>query len=148
MKIMIIMDHLAFSDRAFSIIKTINDTIRNSLHDISVCCLNLSNKVIHPEFAVFNPSEIACFYDGLMISTSIETAKFGCKAKNNSKHLFFLWDIDFLFSPYDYNTMYDLFNSQQVIVKSEEHKKIINNLFDVTPVVIDKLNLEEIWNLR
>ena len=148
MKIMVIIDHLAFSDRAFSVLKEINDIVEKSLDEVSICCLNLSNKVIRPECAVFNPSEIACFYDGLMISTSIETAKLACKSKNNSKHMLYLWDIDFLFSSYDYNTVYDLFNSQLVVVKSEEHRKIINNLFNVATVVMDRLNLEELWNLQ
>lgn len=148
MKTMVIIDHLAFSDRAFTIIKTINEKLQNSIHDISICCLNLSNKVIKPDCAVFNPSEVACFYDGLMISTSIETARLACKAKNNSKHLLYLWDIDFLFNVYDYNTVYELLNSQPVLVKSEEHKNILNSLFNIEPKVIGSLNLEEIWILQ
>lgn len=145
MKTLIIVDSLSFEEKNYEIIKTINSFVRDNIDDVSVSCFNLTHKVINTEFAVFNPSEVACFYDGLMISTSIETAECAIKTCNNSQHVLYLWGIDFLYSPYDYILVYDIIHSQKVFVRSEEHSKILNKLFGIDCTVLE-FNLEKIWN--
>jgi hypothetical protein len=145
---MVVVENMQFCEQNYDVIKHINETVTNSLEEISIAYIDLSSKVIPTNCATFNPSEISAFSNGLLIGTSLKCLEMINKSCGNSRSVLYLWELSFMTKPYHYLQTYDILNSTKVIVRSQEHADILRNMFDVNADVIPQFNLEGIWNLQ
>lgn len=147
MRTSVILDSTVISEKNYFIMSHIKDVVATSLNEVNIICRNLSTKVVEPDCAIINPSEIYSFYDGILIATSMSSAESLCKSCVNSRKLFYIWDIGFLYRPFEFHKVCNILSSLELITRSEEHRRIIYNLCGETSHILEDFNLEEIWNL-
>ena len=149
MKTLVITDHLAFSEKNYIIFSNINSIVQRTLNDVSVAPLDLSNKITHLDFAVFNISELSSYQNGVIIGTTIKHSFEMNSLSNSSKKVLYLWELDWLFEDFDYEKIYNTLSSKkiQIITRSEEHRLALKNLCNRDSLVLQDFNLEKIWTL-
>lgn len=147
MKTMIVVPHLSFSQQSYQIIKGVNEFVKNSITEVSVCPINVSSKITHTNFAVMNPTEIDSFYNGVLIATTVDCVREILGASNNSRKVLYLFDIEWLNKAFDYEALINTLSNERltVITRSKSHQLILKNL-GVSTKIIEEFNLEKIWN--
>lgn len=147
MKTAVLLDDTNISELNYSVITEINGVLPTTNDDIFLLVNNVSAKVIKPECAVINSSKLANVYDGLVIATNIGTAKSVIKAAINSVKLFYIFDLEWLYSSFPFDEYYDIINNEKLLLvcRSELHADIIANAFDRRPTVLP-FSLGDIWN--
>lgn len=147
MKTMVVMPHLSFCQRSYQVITALNEFVANDITEVSVCTINSGPKATQTNFAVMNPTEIDSFYDGVLIATTLECAKEILEASNNSKKVLYLFDIEWLNKPFDYELTVDTLSNKRltVITRSQSHKKLLENM-GIESNVVREFNLEKIWS--
>lgn len=128
MKISAVMDNIGPSQCSFYLIKEFNRLSASYLNSCSVFVNRITPPVIKP---IFSCPIISYFmsYDGIAIATTLDEASSILGARNNSKKFLYLWDLEWLYSPKDYNKVYELLNNPQlkIIARSNSHAKLIEN---------------------
>jgi hypothetical protein len=145
MKTSVIVSDTTFSDKNEAIFIELNRVVK-TLEEVSLCYLNLSNNIITPDFAIMNATELYNFWGSVLISTCVETSRVLTKASVNAKKVFFMWDLFFLHDAFDFVDLRSTLEKLTLIVRSEDHAKIIKNLFNLDCHVAP-FELEKIWNL-
>lgn len=146
MRTIILTDHTGHCEKNVELFLYLNKKLKVP-HEISVAYTNLSNNVVNTEFAIINISEIYSVKDACMIATSIDTAEILSKANVKAKKCFYIWDLSFLSASYDFLKMYSTFSEMALITRSEEHARVIKNIFNLDSIIIPDFELEPIWNL-
>jgi hypothetical protein len=150
MKTMFLLDHTGFSEENYTIIKEINETVSESLEEVSIAVNDVTNNVIDPHTAITNVAEIGCFQDGVLISTNLLNAGQILSAYTSSRKILYLWDLDWMHKPYNYEWIYDVLSNDglEIIVRSESHRIAVLNLCGKEPLgILQNLKLEQLWNL-
>ena len=128
MKISAILDNIGPSQCSFYLIKEFNKLSANHMNCCSVFVNRITSPVIKP---LFSCPIVAYFmgYDGIAISTTLNEASSILESSNNSKKFLYLWDLEWLYAPRDYDRVYNILSSPQLslIARSESHAKIIEN---------------------
>lgn len=148
MKTMILLDHLAFSEKNYVILNEVNRIVETTLHDVSIVPYDLSNKIIPTSCAIMNLNQLSCFSDGLLMATTIKHASEILSCSNSSKKLLYLWDLDWLFEEYSTEYLMGVMTNKKlsVITRSEPHKEAVKNFFGIETNVVKDFKLEQIWN--
>lgn len=150
MRTMILLDHVGFSEQSYEIIKEVNLTVEDSTEEISIVVNDVSTKIMEVNTAVNNIAEIGCFQDGALIATSVLNASQILSACTSARKILYLWDLDWVFMPFNYSWLYDTLNDDrlEIIVRSEQHAKALKTLCGKEPVgILEQFKLEKLWNL-
>jgi hypothetical protein len=151
MKIAAIVESMNVSQNMFYMTKCFNKMLND---DISPTCfyLNLSSLTSWPLFSYQNICYASGFFDGVMVATSLETAKVLSKINTNAHKYLYLWDLEWLRSPQNYLENLELLNSMDIISRSTSHSSNIENYCDKKSIVIEDWNYESIkelvWNSK
>lgn len=148
MKIAVLLEDTNMSDLNYHVMTELNNRI-GSKHDVFVLTNNVSSKVIKPDFAVMNISNINNVFDGVIIATSLSTARILNKTVTNSRKILFLYQLEWLYSVFDYEEVFGVLNSDDlaIIARSHNHKKLLKQTFNVDVAsIVSEFDLEEIWN--
>ncbi len=149
MKIAAIVESMRVSQNTFYMTKCFNKMIDD---DISPTCfyLNLSSLTTWPKFSYQNIAYAAGFFGGVMVATSLETAKALQKLNTNAKKFLYLWDLEWLRGPQDFLENCEILNSMDIISRSTSHSAIIENYCGKKSIIIEDWNYEKIkelaWN--
>jgi hypothetical protein len=84
------------------------------------------------------------------VATNILNANQILTAHGSSRKVLYLWDVDWMFTPYNYEWLYDILSNEklEVIVRSETHREAVLNLCGKEPIgILQKFKLEQLWNL-
>jgi len=68
-------------------------------------------------------------FDGVTITTNIDTANTAIKTNNNSKKFLYLWDMEWLRNPMDFNYVNSVLSNDDIAIisRSNSHSDLINN---------------------
>jgi len=150
MKIGVIFDDFAKSDKNYTLMDKINKFVEKSNDEICGFLTNISHKVIDTFFAYSNTSDIAHFNNGLIVATSLESADAMNKTSVNSQKCFYIWNMEWLGQPFNFYGVHNILSNPNIkkIVRSQLHADIIKNNFNVEVDGIDEdFNLENIYEI-
>ncbi len=68
-------------------------------------------------------------FDGVTIATSIDTANTAIKTNNNSKKFLYLWDVEWIRKPLDFNYVNSVLSNDDIAIisRSNSHSGLIKN---------------------
>lgn len=142
----VLVDNTGFSETNYDIFLALNDEPDKG-KEVSLLYLNLSNNIMPNDFPIMNITEMYNMWgDNIILATCVKTANILEEAAINCHKVFFLTDLSFLLTPYEYTKMLKVLKSMTIIVRSDKHRSIISNLFNVDPLVITNFSVEEIEN--
>lgn len=150
MKTMLVLQHTGFCEQNYTVLKNVNEVVESTIDDISIAIFDLSNKMMNINCAVFSIAEMSSFSDGAIICFDTKHLGDLNHSYNNSKKVLYLWDVDWFFRPCVYEDLYDQINNEDliVIVRSEDHARIVENCFDRKPnAILEEFKLGDLWNL-
>ena len=105
---------------------------------------NTKMPCVKPLVSCMNISELHTF-NGILISTSIDTTLSALNAITNTRKIFYVWDLEWL-RPNKNNFLYNMqaFRNEKVelMCRSEHHAKVIRNYCNREPsLIFNNLNL-------
>ena len=143
-KIAAILDTLSASQSSFYLIKEFNKLQGDNQYSPVCFYNNLSATPVKTHFACMNISYYSHF-DGVTITTNIDTANTAIKTNNNSKKFLYLWDMEWLRNPMDFNYVNSVLSNDDIAIisRSNSHSDLIKNYCnkEVAGVVQD-------WNME
>tara|TARA_R100000995_G_scaffold79395_1_gene50438 strand:+ start:747 stop:1208 length:462 start_codon:yes stop_codon:yes gene_type:complete len=127
-KIAAILDTLSASQNSFYLIKEFNKLQGDNQYSPVCFYNNLSATPVKTDFACMNVSYYSHF-DGVTITTSIDTANTAIKTNNNSKKFLYLWDMEWLRNPMDFNYVNSVLSNDDIAIisRSNSHSDLIKN---------------------
>jgi hypothetical protein len=148
MKTMIVVDHLHFSEKNYDMINEVNSVVSNSVNEVSVVSMNLSDKVIDTKFAIMNPVEIDGFDDGVLVALDLKYAREILSSMTNSTKVLYLWDIEWFYRVMNYRDIFSILCNKEltIITRSKNHNQIIKRITGKDTSILPHFNLEKIWN--
>lgn len=150
MKTMICFDHLSYSQFNYEVINEVNKVVLECSDEICICSMDQTYPFLNVNTAIFAPSEMDSFNDGLIISHTLKSAEAILSCANKSQKLLYLYDLDWMFQPIIYDDIYRILTNEslKLVLRSDEHIEPIKTLCDREPnAVVEKFKLEDIWNL-
>lgn len=148
MKLGIIVQDFTASQLSYDIINNVNNFIKNK-HDIDIWgfCNELNTIVIQPHFPIVQIT-YAWEFDGIAIATNLNTLDKLLLMPGPRKRFFYNYDLEWLRMPKkDYLTLarYYRNNDVELIVRSEDHKKVIENCWNrEVLLVMEDFNIKKI----
>lgn len=148
MKTMICVDHLGYCGFNYEAFNEINKRVAD-LEEISVATIDITNKFVEIKTAIYNLVEAHSFSNGVLIASSIRNAKRVLSCANTSKKVLYLYDLDWMNSIMRYGEMHSVLSDKRlkIICRSDSHQRAIKRAFGVDASVLNKFDLEKIWNL-
>lgn len=140
----VLVSDTLLSEKNYNIFQELNESAKIRGSDV-LLYVNLGAQLLPSDFAIMNATEMSHFYGKSLVATCLTTADMLRKAAVNAKKSYYIWDLSFLLSNYDFNSVYNILSNIQLIVRSDEHKKIIKNLFNLDSKVEPKFKVS-IWN--
>jgi hypothetical protein len=127
-KIAAMLDTLSASQNSFYLIKEFNKLQSDNQYSPVCFYNNLSATPVKTHFACMNISYYSHF-DGVTITTSIDTANTAIKTNNNSKKFLYLWDMEWLRNPMDFNYVNSVLSNDDIAIisRSNSHSDLIKN---------------------
>lgn len=148
MKIGVMVDDTTMSDAHYSVMTELNNRV-GGLHDIFLITSNVSAKIIKNDFAIMNSTRAANIHNGLIIATSLATAFNLKNLVSNSKKVFYIYELEWLYQLSDYDMIHDILNSGLTLIcRSQRHAEVLKNNFNVSvDKILPTFNLDELWTL-
>lgn len=139
----IILNHIAFSEQSYSIIKEVNRYCETSTDDVCIFVDNISSRIMEPSCAVIDTGEIPTVINGVLIAFDIDTAESLLKACTPAKKVLYLWDCSWIYKSVEFSKLYNLLSNEKitVILRSNNHKKILRNLGIEVNKVLEQFNI-------
>ena len=127
-KIAAIVDDLGPSQKCFYLIKEFNKAAMSKDMSVSAFYNRPALPVTKPHFSCRNISFLSG-YDGVAIATNLVTAEMLLRSHNNSDKYLYLWDIEWLISPVNFQAACNILldDRLKLIARSDSHATIINN---------------------
>lgn len=150
MKTMICLENTAYCPCSYEMIKEINNFVLNNNDEISLVSLDQTAYFTEISTAVFAPSELDSFNDGVIICNTINNAETILRCTNRSKKVLYLYDLDWMFEKFSYDKLFEILNNDNlnIILRSEDYIKPLRNLCGKKHTkVLESFKLEAIWNL-
>ena len=148
MKTMICVDHTGYCSFNYEAFQAVNKRCELG-EEVSIATVNMTNQFIQLKTAIYNIVEMHSFSNGVLIASTIRNAKRVLSCSNTSKKVLYLYDIDWMNSIMSYSENYDVLTNKNLLVicRSESHQEVIEKSFGIKAVIIEKFDLEKIWNL-
>lgn len=142
----IILDHIAFSEQSYLIIKEVNRYCETSINDVCIFVDNISSRIMEPSCAVVDTGEIPTVVNGVLIALDISTAESLLKACTPAKKVLYLWDCNWIYNTVDFSKLYEMLSGKKitVILRSNDHKKILINLGIEVNEVLEQFNIGDL----
>lgn len=136
------------SQCSYDMIRTFN---KISSCEIDTCCfyLNLAPVPINMNFGLLN-SYYLPFWDGPIISTSLQTAHILQKTHGSFKHFFYIQDLEWLRHAGDFSVNSSILRKEKttLIARSQDHADAIWNYCNIRPRhIIKNWNYEQILGI-
>lgn len=115
------------------------DELNRKARGLEEACLfyvNLSSQVAEADFSIMNITEIANAHGWTLVATCLMSADILKKTAINAKRAYYIMDLSFLMKPFDFNTVYDTLSGLRLITRSDDHQRIIKNIFNLDSVVL------------
>lgn len=149
MKTMICFENASYSQFNYEVVNEINKHVLESNEELCITTFDQSFPFANVNTAIFHPSEMDAFNNGVIIAHTINNAMEMLGCSNNSKKVLYLYDLDWMFYPMFYDNIYDVLTNDNLtlMLRSEDHISPIKNLCGRSPnAIVNHFNLEEIWN--
>jgi hypothetical protein len=149
MKAGILIESLGMSQKAYEIIREINKLEKlDEYWDMTVFYLEFDRLITPPEFGLMNMVE-AYGFNAPVISTSIETTKISLKSIRPTKRFFYVFDMEWTSNTYDVDYLLDVYMNPEVelIARSDDHAKVIEQSWKAPIDVIENFNYEKLTKL-
>jgi hypothetical protein len=140
-----IVNALDHTQMAFYMIKELNKTLGDVEYSPICFYSTLSHPPVIPFFACMNTSYYSRF-DGATVATSIETANMMLKTKNNSRKFLYLWDLEWLRRPLNFDDVISVLchSDISIIARSNSHKDMITNYCNKEPAgIVDDWSIDQ-----
>ena len=149
MKYGILLENILPSQLAFFVINHFNELLANNVKDTAFFFLdNITLPIfINPLCPIMNSTEIGQFNDGVILTTTINHTKQAINSINNSKIIFYVWDLEWIRKPMDYLSNIEVFRNPriEIVAKTKEQAEIISKYANITNVrVVEDCNMKEI----
>lgn len=141
----ILLDNLGASQLAYLAIQYVNLLVRESnQYDFIFLYENMVQPCIKPYCGQMNLSECWNISDTLL-STSLSTAKIAQSTVSPAKHVFYVWDLEWMRRPMPFKPVVDIYRGADVLIaRSQKHASVLENYTNRKPLVIEQFNLKEI----
>ena len=150
MKTMICVENLGYSLINYQLIHSVNEVVERRLDEVSFVPMEVTNQVAPVKTAVLTPSELGSFNNGLVLSTSIKHLPTILGCPGNVKVVQYLYDLEWMFQPMPFSTMWEAFNTPGLVVvaRSSDYNEPFSKAFGrQIDAVLPEAKLEELWNL-
>jgi hypothetical protein len=144
----LMINDLGINQLNFYLINHINNLIKSTNdYDFMVFIKDLIPPSMRPECAVLNSNEIWSF-DGIVISTNLDSALSSLNAVNVAKNVLYVWDLEWLRAGKNnyINNISILRNPNlEIVARSQEHATAIENYANIEiQHIIPDINLKDI----
>ena len=146
MKIGIITKHLAKSQCNYETLSQ-SQVLNSTGAKVSIFAINITSKVMQSHVAVHPLVTVQNFTGDLVIATDFESARFLSKTPINADKMYYVYDLEWMYSPVKYSIVYNSLLPLKLLVRSKDHQSYLKSVFGLSSTVVD-YNLEKIWNLR
>lgn len=87
-------------------------------------------------------------WNNVIIYTTFDEAVFGVNSATNSLRVFYMWDLNWQTSGYNYSQMKNLVDkSDKLYVRSSDHLNVVHNFFGRTPDgVVTNFDIKDLVN--
>lgn len=148
MKVASFVDSIAISQCSYDMIKSFN---KISSSEIDTCCfyVNLAPIPVNMNFALLN-SYYLPYWNGPIISTSLQTAHIIQKTYANLKHFFYLQDLEWLRYNSDFTMNSSILRKEKtvLIARSSDHADAIWNYCNIRPrYIVNNWNYKQILEI-
>lgn len=148
MKTGVMVQDLHASQLAAYLIDSSNKMIEASHHENTVLFVDdiCSSNCIKASCPIMQTIDVFS-YDGIVIATDLYTARKLIKAPGPTRKFFYLWDLEWFRQQYPYNFLRFIYRNPEleIIVRSEDHAMIFEDLWNRKPVAIVKnANMSEL----
>lgn len=136
----VLIDTLENSDLSYLAIKQGNELDI----DFTVYYNNCMGCIIKPKFKIC--PMIECYHSkGVLVATDLRTSRILQKVPNNSRKLFYVYELDFTGNN---NFLENIqgYNNIDLVTPSEEYRKELKNYANKDSHVVEMLNLREIYD--
>lgn len=141
------VDDLTSDQFSYTLIKSMNELAESGTFSPIIFSANIPKLCITPMFAVMNILE-SYNYSGILISTSFSSLNtiIGCVGPSD-KYLY-LWNPEWLRPDFVFEKQYNILHAHKIpiIVRSQYYKSIIENNFDITPIICQDFQVGELFN--
>lgn len=144
MKIGVLVENTSFGDMNYHVIKELNE--KTDDNEVVLFSLDISSMVLRPEFAIMSMSKVTHFYHGLLVATSLETAKILSKTSNKNRKVYYIYSMEWLYKTFVFDEIYDILHSGlTLVVRSDDQKQFLERTFNLDNLsVVEEFNLEKI----
>lgn len=149
MKIGILLNDLMLSQRSFYAVKELSKCLDNVDDSPVIFYLNMSSKVTDIHFAMMNVYNLTHF-SGVCLATDLETADILRKSNNRMDRYFYIWDLEWLRSTFNYENVLEVMTDPKLklIARSEDHKRVIENYTNKEVVgIVEDFNIDQLKGL-
>lgn len=146
-KVGLIVKDLLPSQCSFMSISIMNNSCLKGNIDCSIFELNHTPPIIRARFGIF-PINLAYLYDGILISTDIETTKFNIENCRAKKKIFYVWDLEWMrkIRTFESNQIYS-HPELTIVCRSQDHANCIERVCRRKAIVMSHFSVEEIIKL-
>ena len=148
-----IVNNLMASHLSFSLIKNLNEYVDESNSEAVVFFENSSSSIIRPNFATMSLNEIWNF-NGLLVSTNINTTLALNKCFAPSKKSFYVWDLEWMRPAMGQNIEFErvvqAFSDESIdlVARSKDHAKAIENYSNRNVKhIVENFNIEKLMRI-
>ena len=130
-KIGALVKNLGSSQLSYYLINNFNKVAGKGNVDPTVYCENVEKDCMFARFPTMQIAE-AWGQEGIMIATSLSTAKKMASYPSANTKIYYVWDLEWLRMPHNYNPVLDLFsnNKIKIISRCNNHSAVIENSFN------------------
>lgn len=140
MKATILVNHTNLSESNYLILKHIQD-LKDIGHDISISCLNLTGEL----FPIVPIEDVEKSQNDIIVSTCIDTAELLSRMDVSATKFLFMWDIGIFLYPFDFERVYHILSSLEVVTRSQTHAAIMRCTLGVYSYIIPEFDLEKMY---
>ena len=146
MNIAAVINNLGPSQNSYYLIKEFNKAASDKSMSLSVFFERSAIPVVSTMFSCRSVSFISSYHHNA-IATSLEEANILLRGNNSSKKFLYLWDLEWLRNPGQYNDTCDMLLDKRlnIIARSESHATMIENFCNKKPVgIVDNWNIGQL----
>lgn len=144
-KVGFIVDSLTSCDFSLNLIYNLNKLTYDLKHSVTVFTNKYEVPPANPLFSILNQVE-AFSYEGVLISTSLDTTMTLMNCWTSKNRFFYIWDFIYL---EDYKKNRDIYSSNKIsyITRGSRHKELLLNIWNKNSTIINEFNYEQIRDL-
>lgn len=146
MNIAAVINNLGPSQKSFYLIKEFNKVSSDRRMSLSVFFERSAIPVVSTMFSCKSIAFISGYHHNA-VATSLEEARILLNGNNASKKFLYLWDLEWLRTPGDYDAICNILLDKRlnIIARSESHATMIENFCNKKPVgIVDDWNINQL----